>query len=158
MIMAITSAIDPVARTIDVLQAAGERKEERVVLWLGPASARPGATSVTEMYEPDQITDIDYFRLPPATLQALMRHLRAGRLKIVAQVHSHPGEAFHSEVDDEWAIVRHVGALSLVVPDFARWTTPTNFVDQAVAYELSANNEWLHTDTIGALRRIRVLP
>ena len=87
-----------------------------------------------------------------------MRHLRSGRLKIVAQVHSHPGEAFHSEVDDEWAIVRHVGALSLVVPGFARWTTPTNFVAQAVAYELSASNQWLHTETIGALRRIGVLP
>ena len=49
MTMAVARAIDPVARTIDILQAAGEREEERVVLWLGPALATSGATSVTEV-------------------------------------------------------------------------------------------------------------
>lgn len=137
------------ARTIDILRAGGSRSEERVVLWLGPISSTREPLFVTEVYEPEQITDIDYFKLPPTSLRALMVHLRGARLKILAQVHSHPGAAFHSEADDEWAIVRHAGALSLVLPEFARNTTPANFAEQAVSYRLSSDNEWIHVPTAG---------
>jgi len=48
---------------------------------------------------------------------------------VAAQVHSHPDEAFHSKGDDEWAIVRHEGALSIVVPTsrgtYLRWHSST---------------------------------
>lgn len=36
------------------------------------------------------------------------------------QIHSHPGAAFHSVVDDQEALVTKLGGLSIVVPDFAR--------------------------------------
>ena len=62
---------------------------------------------------------------------------------IAAQVHTHPFEAFHSEADDRWAIVRHVGAVSLVVPYFATTTTPDNFLDQIALFSLDANNQWI---------------
>lgn len=39
--------------------------------------------------------------------------------RLFAQVHSHPGRAYHSEMDDRCAIVTSPGSLSLVVPDFA---------------------------------------
>jgi hypothetical protein len=141
--------------TIARLRRGGALGEERVVLWLARASAQP-PVPVTEVYEPDQIAAVDYFRLPPASMQALMRHLRTKRFKIVAQVHSHPGRAFHSEVDDEWAIIRHRGALSLVLPRFADATTADNFFDQAMVYELSAANEWLLVPNSGPHARIEV--
>jgi hypothetical protein len=78
------------------------------------------------------------------------------RLKILAQLHTHPGRAYHSEVDDEWAIVRHVGALSLVLPYFAASTTVDNFLEQAMTYELSAANEWLHVPNRGRAAPIEV--
>jgi hypothetical protein len=145
------------ARTIDILRAGGARSEERVVLWLGPVSGIREPMPVTEVYEPDQIADIDYFKLPPASLRGLMNHLRGARLKILAQVHSHPGRAFHSEADNEWAIIRHVGALSLVLPEFARNTTPANFTEQAVSYRLSGKNEWVRVLTSGSDGCIGVL-
>jgi len=37
---------------------------------------------------------------------------------LIAQVHSHPTEAYHSEADDRFAIVTAEGGLSLVVPNF----------------------------------------
>lgn len=145
----LSCTIDTLIRTIDILRAGGARSEERVVLWLGPVSGCREPMPVTQVYEPDQITDIDYFKLPSASLRALMNHLRGARLKILAQVHSHPGKAFHSEADNEWAIVRHVGALSLVLPRFARSTTPANFVEEAVSYRLSGENEWVRIPTGG---------
>jgi proteasome lid subunit RPN8/RPN11 len=143
------------AETIGRLREGGKRSEERVVLWLAKASAPP-PTRVVEVYEPEQVTAIDYFRLPPPSMRALMSHLRALRRKVVAQVHSHPGRAFHSKVDDEWAIVRHVGALSLVLPRFAGTTTASNFLDEAMTYELSPKNTWLLIPNRGAAARLEI--
>jgi hypothetical protein len=39
---------------------------------------------------------------------------------LIAQVHSHPNEAYHSEADDEYAIVTAEGGLSFVVPNFGK--------------------------------------
>ncbi|KZC77764.1 hypothetical protein AYR46_16525 [Sphingobium yanoikuyae] len=146
---ALSCTTDTLVRTIDILRAGGARSEERVVLWLGLVASIREPMPVTEVYEPDQITDIDYFKLPPASLRALMSHLRSARLKILAQVHSHPGKAFHSEADDEWAIIRHVGALSLVLPEFARNITPANFAEKTASYRLSGENEWVRVPTGG---------
>ena len=104
--------------TIALLRRGGERGEERVVLWLARSTARDQAP-IAEVYEPEQIADVDYFKLPPESIRRLMVHLRTTRRKVVAQIHTHPGQAFHSEADAEWAIIRHVGALSLVLPRFA---------------------------------------
>jgi proteasome lid subunit RPN8/RPN11 len=141
--------------TIARLRNGGLQRKERVVLWLGKVSAAP-PEPVAEVYEPEQITAIDYFRLPPPSMRALMAHLRTRRLKILAQLHTHPGRAYHSEVDDEWAIVRHVGALSLVLPRFAATTTVENFLVQAMTYELSPTNEWLHVPNHGPSGRIEI--
>ena len=130
-----------VARTIDILRRGGAAECEAVVLWLG--SGARGAERIAEAYRPDQIADKDFFRIPPAAMKDLMGHLRRTRLHVVAQVHSHPGRAFHSEADDEWAIVRHRGALSLVVPRFGAGTTVVNFMDQTAIHRLSDEDRWL---------------
>ena len=62
---------------------------------------------------------------------------------IAAQVHSHPEEAFHSKADDAWAIVRHINALSLVLPRFALETNLNSFVDDTKTYQLNPNNCWI---------------
>ena len=130
-----------IEETISRLQVGGRREEERAVLWLSRQSWRE-PVPVVQVYEPHQITAVDCFRLPPASMQALTAHLRSGRLRIAAQVHTHPGRAYHSKVDDEWAFVRHEGALSLVLPNFALETTTANFLQDVKTYRLSANNTW----------------
>ncbi len=50
----------------------------------------------------------------------LLRTLRARDEKLIAQVHSHPGSAFHSPGDNERAASFHPGYFSIVVPGFAR--------------------------------------
>jgi hypothetical protein len=53
------------------------------------------------------------------TLLTLNRTLHATGLRLLAQVHSHPQEAYHSELDDACAVATKEGSLSLVVPSFA---------------------------------------
>lgn len=137
-----------ILETIAALRRGGARGEERVVLWL----ARAGAgcpVQVQEVYEPAQETARDRFKLPPESMRALMAHLASSRRSIVAQIHTHPGRAYHSEVDAEWAIVRHVGALSLVLPRFASTTEPDNFTDQVMTYECSIDGEWVLRPNVG---------
>ena len=79
------------------------------------------------------------FHIPPEGMTALYAELRHKRLMVAAQVHSHPQEAFHSKADDRWAIVRHEGALSLVVPHFAQATTLDRFLETS----RSTSSQWV---------------
>jgi proteasome lid subunit RPN8/RPN11 len=64
-------------------------------------------------------------------------HKRGERL--FAQVHSHPGRAYHSPMDDRFAVVTAAGGLSLVVPDFA--VRRFSVADCAV-YRLTRAGRW----------------
>ena len=141
--------------TLDILHRGGERGEERVVLWLSTAAQR-SPTPIVEVYEPDQVAAVDYFRLPSESMRALMGHLRSTRRRIVAQIHTHPGRAFHSDVDAEWAIVRHVGALSLVLPRFAATTTVDTFLDEVMTYAYMPDGEWRHHSNHGPDAKLRI--
>jgi len=129
-----------VANTLAFLKDAGRRHNECVVLWLGRPSGNQ--INIVECYRPHQIAKFDLFRIPPEGMTALQAKLRAGRLMVAAQVHSHPNVAFHSEADNAWAIVRHEGALSLVVPDFATHTEVGHFLDDTKVFQFSSGALW----------------
>jgi len=135
-----------VAGTLASLREAGRDGRERVVLWLSPRGETAEYT-IAEFFVPRQETAEDYFRIPPDSMRELMAHLRDRRLSLRAQVHSHPKDAFHSRADDKWAIVRHEGALSIVVPRFAADTTPENFLARIAAFQLSSDDRWLGVAT-----------
>jgi proteasome lid subunit RPN8/RPN11 len=129
-----------VSETLAELQNVGRRQSECVVLWLGVRDG--GGIRVKSLWKPVQEADLDYFRIPESSMDQLMQELRTKRLMIAAQVHTHPNRAFHSEADDNWAIVRHAGALSLVVPYFALRTDKNTFKMQTAVFSLSPQNEW----------------
>jgi proteasome lid subunit RPN8/RPN11 len=132
-----------VEQTLEYLQEAGRRESECVVLWLAHRSTDD--TLVIEAYRPEQTAALDRFVIPSDSMRALMRHLREHRLSLLAQVHSHPGEAFHSWIDDREAIVRHEGALSIVAPYFARSLAADSFAEACASFRLTASDRW---DTI----------
>jgi hypothetical protein len=50
----------------------------------------------------------------------LNRELHQRGLTLAGQIHGHPTDAYHSGLDDAWAIATLPGSISVVVPDFAR--------------------------------------
>lgn len=109
-----------VRATLSAMQEFGKRGAECLVLWLGNVKA--GSARVRRAILPEQqaISDengVGYF-VSSETLFALNRALAESGLQLIAQVHSHPSEAYHSRADDRYAIVTSEGGLSLVVPDF----------------------------------------
>lgn len=129
-----------VADTIAELRQRGAATTERFALWLGKRAA--SLVTIAELYVPRYEAASDYFHVDRQEMARLMIHLRERGLMIGAQLHTHPAEAFHSLADDRWAIVRHVGALSIVLPEFGRWTTPQNFFVHAKLFSLSVRNNW----------------
>lgn len=107
--------------TRELLREPGLQGFEAVVLWVGTvdnetsasvrAAVRPGQTA----YRSDEGCAVE---VPPDALSSLISALPEGMF-VLARVHTHPGEAYHSPVDDRNMLIAHEGAISIVVPDFA---------------------------------------
>jgi hypothetical protein len=113
---------DVVAATWRVLTQFGEMGCEGLALWLG--DVRDSVAHVSDVLVPEQVPireedGVGYFVLGE-TLARLNRELYARRMHLLSQVHSHPGEAYHSTTDDRYAIVTEEGGFSVVVPWFGR--------------------------------------
>lgn len=138
--------IDPavIATTLRVLQSFGRHGCEGLVLWIGEISE--GHARINRAFVPDQRPvkseeGVGYF-VESEALFDLNRKLSETGLRLIAQVHSHPTEAYHSEADDRYAIVTADGGLSLVVPNFGE--APADPTLWAV-YRLS-NGLWRELD------------
>jgi proteasome lid subunit RPN8/RPN11 len=138
--MLVTCTTELIDTTLQQLREAGLRRCECVTLWLARRTAH--TLQVEAVYRPTQTAREDMFHIPAEGMNALYAELRQRRLMVAAQVHSHPEEAFHSKADDRWAIVRHEGALSLVVPNFALDTTVSRFLNDTMIYQFSAAARW----------------
>lgn len=133
-----------VEETINFLQEAGKRRTECVLLWLAKNSGNH--LMVEQIYRPQQTAEADIFRIPPDSMRNLMSKLSSEDLMIAAQIHSHPVAAFHSKADDSHAIVRHIHALSLVLPYFALRTNIDSFLVDTKIYKLNSKNQWVELE------------
>lgn len=132
-----------VEETLESLRAAGRAGNEGVALWLASRqAAASGVSDIVRCYVPRHSAEEDRFWIPKDAMHEMMEYLFKNKLRLAAQVHSHPGEAFHSLADDRWALPSQPGALSIVVPDFAVTATAANFIVQAAIYCLSKEAKW----------------
>lgn len=76
------------------------------------------------------------------------------KLSLIAQIHSHPGRAYHSSTDDQYAVATTVGCFSLVMPDFA---TGPFAIDRLASYRLDASGAWRGISTSQAVRMITIV-
>lgn len=66
--------------------------------------------------------------------------LYRNKQQLIAQIHSHPNVAYHSETDDKFPIVTTIGGFSIVVPDFGFGIiSPENWA----VYRLNSNCHWV---------------
>jgi hypothetical protein len=72
---------------------------------------------------------------------------------LIAQIHSHPTDAYHSETDDEYPIVTTLGGISIVVPDFAQRSF---MLEECAVYRLMPADGWveLSAEEVNALIRV----
>jgi hypothetical protein len=136
-----------IEQMLETMREFGSHGWEVLVLWLGKIEPEKGEAHVIHAFTPKQkaLTSEDgvgYF-VGGETLFQLNRDLSESGLRLIAQVHSHPQEAYHSDADDRYAIVTAEGGLSLVVPSFGR--APAHPTAWAV-YRLHGQ-DWLEINT-----------
>lgn len=130
-----------VEQTLADLRAAGLRCSEGIVLWFAPRGTR---RTISKVIVPIHNASDDYFDITPEGNRQLREICQRERLILEAQVHTHPSRAFHSKADDKLAVVRHVDALSIVLPDFAARTTADNFIAHSAAFMLTEDDTWVN--------------
>ncbi len=134
--------IDIADETQVQLRAIGEHGYEAFALWAGDIEGKEA--SVRALYIPAQ----EGLRSDEGVcvvvggedLHRLNMWLYEHSLTLIAQVHSHPEDAYHSETDDTYPIIATAGGLSLVVPHFARGPFS---LDEWALYRLSLGGEWM---------------
>lgn len=101
-------------RTLQELRAFGDQRSEGLLFFGGVVSG--DTIQVTGIYLLQHDPQGACVRVTREEARWLIRRLRERDEKLVAQVHSHPGSAFHSPGDNERAASFHAGYLSIVVP------------------------------------------
>lgn len=111
-----------VHKTEHSLIKAGRRGYERFVLWSGVIVDEIAHVHTTHIPRQTAYKTSDglLVRVPGEALHELNVWLYENDEALVAQIHAHPANAYHSETDDTYPIVTTLGGLSIVVPDFAR--------------------------------------
>jgi hypothetical protein len=146
---------ETIEATQSFLCRRGEQGLEATVLWLGRMIDETTA-AVLSPYAPEQIAyrseDGVAVEVTADGLSELIGELPDG-IFVLCRVHSHPREAFHSDTDDENLIIAHPGAISIVVPDFAR--RPIQ-LGRCSVNELQPDGSWRELDPAEVQERFQV--
>lgn len=94
------------------------RRHESIAYLLGFTSGN--ATLATTAVWPDATTSPGSFDVAPAAMAYVMRTAADTGLQVVGQLHTHPGDAYHSDGDVEGARIAYPGFISLVLPDYGK--------------------------------------
>jgi proteasome lid subunit RPN8/RPN11 len=100
---------------IDVLMDCGGGRNECIVY---ATASRQAPDQIDGLIHPIHASTPISTTVDLTELHRVWDKLRDTAHKIVLQIHSHPGPAFHSCTDDNFPIIHSVGFLSLVIPAF----------------------------------------
>lgn len=134
-----------------MLRQHGTVGEEGFGVWAGTLAAGDGFVSTLVI---PRIETSGHFHwvVSEETTAAVLEELDLLDLVPLAQIHSHPHDAFLSPIDAERPIVAVKGFLSIIVPAFG-------FVDLGDvrlwrAYEFHGRDQWCELDEAERLRRL----
>jgi hypothetical protein len=134
------------AVTFEHLRRCGAGRRECVVLWAGAVAA---PAQVDHVIHPRHTATAVQCDFDPAWIGECWRELADSARTIRAQVHTHPGAAYHSALDDHFALVHTPGYLSLVIPRFA--AGPVG-LDGAYLAVRSPHGGWRELDPDNAIK------
>lgn len=100
----------------EALRPSLEHRHEGVAYLLGRTDGI--ITLATTVFAPTARTTPGSFHVDARSMAVCMQAAGAHELQIVAQVHSHPRQAYHSDGDVDGARIRYPGYASIVVPNY----------------------------------------
>lgn len=138
------------------MRSAGRMRLEGLVLWAG--RQEDARFKVTELIVPQQrglhTPDGLCAIVDAPELRRLNLHLYQNALELIAQFHTHPTHAYHSDTDDRNAIANTIGCFSIVAPNFAVIDYP---LSECAVYRLDARAQWIEVDERAQPNQITVV-
>jgi proteasome lid subunit RPN8/RPN11 len=124
------------------MRKAGTQRVEGVALFAGKESGHNFEieTTIIPKQQALRLESGLLYAVDSDELHRINVWLYENKMSLIAQIHSHPTEAYHSDTDDAFPIVATVGGLSVVVPDFA--SGPIE-IDTWAVYRLSPKSIWM---------------
>lgn len=112
----LTLAPGVLGRTFEYLRCCGANQRECVVVWVASIGS---PDYIDEVLHPTHLASAVRCDFDPAWIGRLWLDLARRDRTVRAQVHSHPGSAYHSARDDQFPLIHTPGFVSVVVPNFA---------------------------------------
>lgn len=103
-------------KTFEFLQNLGEQELEAHALWIG--KEEDGSFKIKDVVIPKQKNGVIEFEVESEEVHHINVMINKKGLQLIAQIHTHPSIAFHSDTDDKGAILYLPGSLSIVIPNF----------------------------------------
>ncbi|PLR75276.1 hypothetical protein CU633_21955 [Bacillus sp. V3-13] len=122
------------------LRVAGRNGVEGLVFWSGVIGEGDVAFIKRAIVPSRLMASRVHATITEKDLNEIYCTLRSHNEFLLAQVHSHPGAAFHSDTDDENAISFKKGFISIVVPFFGQ--VPFADLSQCKVYEYDGGQIW----------------
>ena len=111
--------------TLSQLRKVGDDYKEGIAYW--PGILDKNEAIVTRVIFADNYPEFqneEYFaRVSLDTVFKIGDEIHDKNEILLAQIHTHPREAFHSYVDDTYPISHRIGFVSIVIPNFAQNVT-----------------------------------
>lgn len=120
------------------VEVHGANRKEAYMFWAGAVA--DNEAYITTCVYPTANARHGGVKVPLEKMTEINLELRDRDQLVLAQVHSHPGVARHSPVDEEKAVSFHEGFVSIIVPDFGE--TPVYDLRDCGVYIYSADGGW----------------
>lgn len=128
--------------TLEHFRNVGAQGSEGLAIWAGPSSTGADWQATCAIIPRQTGLRSDHgiaVTVSGEELHRLNVFLYQNQLRLITQVHSHPTHAYHSEMDDEYAIATELGALSIVVPYFGN---DQDDISESAVYRLMPRRWW----------------
>jgi len=109
---------DVMDKTQALLRKSSAQGAEAYCVWVG--ELRQGAARVRDVWPVAAAANAAHARVSLDHVLLLGDRVARRGWFILAQLHTHPGDAFHSAVDDRFPISNQPGFVSIVVPNFGK--------------------------------------
>lgn len=123
-------------KTFEHFRQCGRGRRECQVLW---TSSWDDPENISDVVHPRHLAHSGGFQLASDWINQFWLELARANRGIRVQIHTHPREAFHSCIDDEFPIIHTAGFLSLVIPNFG--LGPVG-LDHAYLAEIGERGKW----------------
>jgi len=141
--------------TWEILKEPGQQGLEASAVWLARAISGNSA-QILSVWKPGQIARRTAHgvsvEVTQEALSELIMSLPDG-VFVAVRLHTHPGEAYHSEMDDTNMLISYEGAISIVVPFFA---TGSPDLSHCSVNELRRSLGWVELDDAEVAARFEV--